>query len=104
MPAVGSYHSMTPVPAREPKHYAFNFLFGLLHRGEFREFAQKLGTTPNIFVPKSLHDKYLWRTPAQLRQRRRISICEHLGTQENAVPAIIYQNRGRFPGKQVLKA
>ncbi len=61
MPAVGSYHSMTPVPAREPKHYAFNFLFGLLHRGEFREFAQKLGTTPNICVPKSLHDKYLWR-------------------------------------------
>ena len=61
MSAVATSQTSTPAAGEDSRVRAFDFLFGLLHRGEFREFAQRVGTSPNICVPRSIWDKYLWR-------------------------------------------
>jgi hypothetical protein len=52
---------MKPIVTQDSKTRSFDFVFGLLHPKQFREFAQRVGTNPNLCVPKSVSDKYLWR-------------------------------------------
>ena len=61
MPAASSRQTSTPAPALDSKTRAFNVLLGLLHPKQFQEFARRLGTKPNVCVPESVWDKYLWR-------------------------------------------
>jgi len=61
LPADITRKTRAPAATHDSKNRAFNFLFGLLHRDQFREFAQRVGVSPNLCVPKSASDKFLWR-------------------------------------------
>ena len=61
MPADIAHQPTTPARAQDARALAFDLLLGLLHRNQFREFAESVGTRPKLYVPETIWDKYLWR-------------------------------------------
>jgi len=61
LPADIAQQTTTPARAQDGRALAFDLLLALLHRNQFREFAESVGTRPKLYVPETIWDKYLWR-------------------------------------------
>ena len=60
MPAITARQTI-PIRSQAAGARAFDGLFGVLYRDQFREFAQELGARARLCVPETIWDKYLWR-------------------------------------------
>jgi len=61
LPATIAHQTAAPVRSPTARALAFDGLFGLLYRDQFREFAGIVGGRPKLCVPENIWDKYLWR-------------------------------------------